>query len=311
MFCLLSLVFVQPASAASFDCSKASTLIEKEICKSPSLSALDIELSEIYNQMYGSIDSETKAYLKGKQLEWLKDERNSCPPEPRPYYTLEDCISQSYKKRIEQLTEQSKRLQSEDGSEHPLSKIPKITSEIGRIVTDAIWDEVHVVPYTYYPFDNNLVLINVSNTGRMGQGVYVVDTVAKKAQRALFGLPNVIERTHEWWLIKTLTMSRHTGMVVSYDLLHINNDSKAFGGLKTTKIISSQEDGEAGLCGSRERAKQFGWESTNSINSYNLEQIETNRYILSFNITEQNCETMTEEKSQIKYSLHDNNLNKL
>jgi len=45
---LLIFGLIQPVSAASFDCSKATTPFEKTICESPALSPLDEELADAY-----------------------------------------------------------------------------------------------------------------------------------------------------------------------------------------------------------------------------------------------------------------------
>lgn len=49
--CFLSstfLLFSSVAFSASFDCGKASTEVERKICSSPSLSAMDEKLSEVF-----------------------------------------------------------------------------------------------------------------------------------------------------------------------------------------------------------------------------------------------------------------------
>lgn len=62
--------------AASFDCAKASTFLEKKICQNPTLSLLDEQLGTLYSEVRGMVaDKET---LKKEQLAWLKQRRNAC-----------------------------------------------------------------------------------------------------------------------------------------------------------------------------------------------------------------------------------------
>ncbi len=75
--------------AASFDCAKASSKIEKMICTDESLSVLDEQLSSAYKT---ALEAESdKASFKQEQLSWLKT-RNAC--------TDTACLIQSYQSRI-------------------------------------------------------------------------------------------------------------------------------------------------------------------------------------------------------------------
>lgn len=66
------------AQAASFDCGKASTHIEKLICSDPDLSKLDEKLGEDYQGALGKADEEQKQLLLTEQRHWLKHTRNVC-----------------------------------------------------------------------------------------------------------------------------------------------------------------------------------------------------------------------------------------
>lgn len=85
------------ASAASFDCDKAATFVEKEICTNLVLSRLDDALGENYRMMMVSdIGADTQAAQKAEQKAWL-GRRNRCTE-----YT---CIEQVYRKRIDEICE--------------------------------------------------------------------------------------------------------------------------------------------------------------------------------------------------------------
>jgi len=87
MTALLCLILIaSTASAASFDCAKAATAVEKAVCASPRLSALDDELAAAYR---GSNDREA-------QLRWIHDERDACESDT-------ECIEGAYLVRIAEL----------------------------------------------------------------------------------------------------------------------------------------------------------------------------------------------------------------
>ncbi len=76
--------------AASFDCSKASSKIEKAICANSALSKLDQDLGTLFNSV--KID-DTK--IVSEQKKWLLERRNICKDT--------DCLINEYNKRIDEL----------------------------------------------------------------------------------------------------------------------------------------------------------------------------------------------------------------
>lgn len=74
----LLLCFIAAAAhAASFDCKKASTEVEKMICADARLSKLDEELAVTYRDTAGKAAPTEKAALRKEQATWLKS-RNAC-----------------------------------------------------------------------------------------------------------------------------------------------------------------------------------------------------------------------------------------
>ena len=82
---------ISPLFAASFDCQKASTFVEKNICQSGELSLLDEKLSALYQQVLKNLNTEG---TKQRQVQWLK-ERNNCQ--------TESCLKKAYQTRIAEL----------------------------------------------------------------------------------------------------------------------------------------------------------------------------------------------------------------
>lgn len=86
---LLTLFLPNLGFSASFDCSKASTSVEKMICQNSKLNKLDERMAEVYKEVR-KLDQSVIA----SQKEWLKEVR-SCRDEK--------CLENSYAIRVEEL----------------------------------------------------------------------------------------------------------------------------------------------------------------------------------------------------------------
>jgi uncharacterized protein len=65
-------LFSTQASAASFDCKKAASWLEKTVCSNPKLSKLDEELAKAYHDALASLSPEGQKETKQYQKQWLK-----------------------------------------------------------------------------------------------------------------------------------------------------------------------------------------------------------------------------------------------
>lgn len=91
--CLLS----THANSASFDCNKATTWVEKAICKSPELSKLDEAMAKNYKKdLSNGSDKYDKNNITIDQRLWLKFQRNTCKDTK--------CLIREYKEYIEEKT---------------------------------------------------------------------------------------------------------------------------------------------------------------------------------------------------------------
>ena len=88
------LFFTATAFAASFDCSKAGTPIEKAICSYPELSALDEQLASAYRA--AATTSADQNQLKHEQRTWITQIRNACEDT--------NCLARAYQSRINDLS---------------------------------------------------------------------------------------------------------------------------------------------------------------------------------------------------------------
>lgn len=82
------------AQAASFDCAKSITKVEKMICGDTELSKLDDDLFKAYRQSPDLINNKQKAI--NEQRGWLTNVRNTCQNT--------DCIKAALEARIHELT---------------------------------------------------------------------------------------------------------------------------------------------------------------------------------------------------------------
>lgn len=80
----------QGTHGASFDCTKASTRVEKMICSDDKAADLDGRLARAYRAALAS--AENAASLKAEQRGWLTTQRNKCADVT--------CLRQSYEKRL-------------------------------------------------------------------------------------------------------------------------------------------------------------------------------------------------------------------
>lgn len=84
-------------NAVSFDCNKASTLVEKEICSDTSLGKLDDALAQNYKHMLAAnIGDGARKDLRATQKEWLSV-RNKCANTA--------CVVDAYRKRVDEVCE--------------------------------------------------------------------------------------------------------------------------------------------------------------------------------------------------------------
>lgn len=126
---LVWLLLITSAHAASFDCTKAATTIEKQICANSELSVLDEELSAHYANLRNAGGSQANMINKS-QRKWLQD-RNHC--------SEVDCLKRTYIARISALKKLSELSGPPDKIEHKLSTpspwLPSPVSGASHIAT--------------------------------------------------------------------------------------------------------------------------------------------------------------------------------
>lgn len=99
-FGIFQFVASTPSWAASFDCAKATTKVEKMICQDAALSKLDEEMTQMYKRALASVTAPDnplskpgdRGWLKQEQIGWLKYTRNAC--------ITAECLKQAYGSQI-------------------------------------------------------------------------------------------------------------------------------------------------------------------------------------------------------------------
>lgn len=89
-------LWVQTATAASFDCARAHTSTEKLVCSDATLSRLDEQLGDAYRSAQRRVESRTA--LRDAQRKWLSTRRDVCTDAP--------CLRAAYLARIEALLDE-------------------------------------------------------------------------------------------------------------------------------------------------------------------------------------------------------------
>ncbi|MBO9537695.1 DUF3298 domain-containing protein [Herbaspirillum sp.] len=97
---------VHAQSGPSFDCSKASSYIEKQICQSAKLSEFDLKLDTSYRAAVEMLSPTAKRALQNSQRSWLTFVRTVCNRTSHPPATTNDtesCLAEKLQERERQL----------------------------------------------------------------------------------------------------------------------------------------------------------------------------------------------------------------
>jgi uncharacterized protein len=103
LFVAVAISFAQTQETGpSFSCAQVTSQVNKLICASPALSALDRELANVFNNMRGQPLDQKK--LRAEEDVWLAALRRDCQDAM--------CIQTRYKERLAELRDQSLRVAS-------------------------------------------------------------------------------------------------------------------------------------------------------------------------------------------------------
>jgi uncharacterized protein len=98
------------ASAASFDCKKATTNRERAICADVQLSELDSQVGQLYRGALSQLSPAGAGSLKDQQRAWLAYLGRACPtPTPQLDRDGAFCLSRAYRTRVDDLKQAAVR----------------------------------------------------------------------------------------------------------------------------------------------------------------------------------------------------------
>jgi uncharacterized protein YecT (DUF1311 family) len=83
----------------SYDCATATKELDRAICYSPGVAALDVQLGQAYRTALQQLPSDKKQELHAQQREWLARREKECTI----YKWWVDCLKALYTKRIAEL----------------------------------------------------------------------------------------------------------------------------------------------------------------------------------------------------------------
>jgi uncharacterized protein len=91
---MLTLAVSTISLAASFDCTKASSITEKAICSSKRISLLDNFMAISYKTQLSNSSKEEKIKITDEQKKWNRNTRDGCGDSLQ-------CLEKSYQERLE------------------------------------------------------------------------------------------------------------------------------------------------------------------------------------------------------------------
>jgi uncharacterized protein len=136
--------------AASFDCGKATSEVEKLICGEPGLSQLDVRLSNAYRDVLRHT-AHDPADLKREQTKWLREVRNRC--------TDSACVEEAYRNRLATL---EKLLLGMKGGEKSVAPAETLVAQL-RIIKEI--SDYRPAEYPIRPYDGRLFFSQFDQSG--------------------------------------------------------------------------------------------------------------------------------------------------
>lgn len=124
------LITTSSAIAASFDCKKAGSAVEKSICSDRELSDLDSELGRTYRTVLSSTPN--SASLVAEQKSWLAS-RNQCPDM--------GCLKSAYQDRLTALRGAGQPFGEQQANEPP-PRSDTVTTNVARLRCDQLQPEI-------------------------------------------------------------------------------------------------------------------------------------------------------------------------
>ncbi len=150
---LLLALTTSPADAAiqaSFDCQKASTSVEKQICHSSELARLDVQLNHLYWKFFNQLPADKKSIARQMQRNWIIHRERDCRNNPS---------------RIDWFTQDWLFDESAGQEQDPEDKAAREKKCIRRYLDDAITHLEKGILISITPFDKSVTKTRVGLPG--------------------------------------------------------------------------------------------------------------------------------------------------
>ena len=95
LFCLLAIFYTLNVNAASFDCTKAATEVEKTICGDSWLEKLDKDMSFYYTMLIDLLHIDDSKKLLEEQKKWIVERSRRCE-----HQSNQSCLVETYRQRV-------------------------------------------------------------------------------------------------------------------------------------------------------------------------------------------------------------------
>ena len=150
---LLLALTASPANAAiqaSYDCQKASTSVEKQICHSSELARLDVRLNHLYWKFFNQLPADKKSIARQMQRNWIINRERDCQKNPQ---------------RIDWFTQDWLFDQSAGQEQDPEDEAAREKKCIQRYLDDAIAHLEKGILISITPFDKTVTKSRVGLPG--------------------------------------------------------------------------------------------------------------------------------------------------
>lgn len=251
---------------ASFDCEKAKLLVEKTICSDKRLRRLDRQLHELYTDLSKELGGNYFSILKNIQRYWLS---------VRNLESKNNYIAQRYNRQIARL----------NYFKYKLNKDEVIPEQYLLSLFKLLIDNRLPAPSSFKKINDYMFLIEITNIGRMGQGLYGVNLKSKKVKMIHGGgIPVIIHAANSSLpvnIVKSISLIRGK-ITESIGVIYTVEPELNF---KYKSLFSIVNDGVAEGCG---RAKSLGISKAEKMLGYSYRN-SGSKTILIFNIEETDC----------------------
>jgi uncharacterized protein len=164
-FIFLTAICLNAYAEPSFDCNKATTAVEKDICTHPETAELDKQLASLFDDLKkhpeGKLSVSVKELIKN-QREWLKTRGdNNC---------LGECLTTEYKQRIKKLSFPGAPQNLDDAKVNALTKYfsDKTCEDVPTQPEDTLMDVAGIDQFACKLYETNPTLASKLFSGCYG-----------------------------------------------------------------------------------------------------------------------------------------------